>query len=460
MQSFPSETLGAIFRNPTILAMIGSAGIHGVFVLFSAVNPAESLPTPLRIISIDSGSSTTDLNRLLASNGLPVPNGLPPINLGDVPELSTLPDVSKLGRPPSQSMYLGSDPSTLNLGKISIANPPQKSIAGSQSPVYGFNLPKDPSLKIKGSPQFPLGGKFSDNPALMSKGQKPLIYPDYSFNPNQPPPNVAPGTVAPSSTNPGSIKEDGKIDSGTPSGMISPSPSISPDIAASGDNAAKAREQYAKYLESQKQAYGQALSTKPGPRLTASYPLSACSDKKVEGSALIAAIFGPDGSIKGDTIQVIQAAETLALNRAAIAAVKAYQLPNPSGISQSFTFPVEIPYSEAVCNAQSSPKAPVKESPSTTPPPAVSPSPSPQISSPTIKPTPTPQSSSSTLKPTPTPQGPVDNPVPPGLITPSPEASQSSSPTRQSPPTLNATQSPEPLPAPSIAVPEASPTQP
>lgn len=434
MYSSRSETFAEIFRNPTVLAMMGSVGVHGVLVLFSAMKPADSLPAPLRVISLDPGSSTTDLNALLApnnGNSLPVPNGLPPINLGDVPELSALPDISKF-RNPSQSVFLGSDPSAIDLGKLSIANPPQKSVLGAQEPVYGLNLPKSPNKSGANSSQFPFGG----NPSSGRLSGVPLPdYSRYALNPNQLPPNL----------NPGSSQIGSGSALSTPYEPFSPSssPLVSPNPATSGNNAAPVRASYTGWLAAQSQAFGQPISTQPGPRLTAEYPSSACNSK-VQGSAIIAAVFGPDGSIaKGDSvIQVLQSAESLALNRAAIAAVESYRLPSPSGIPQAFNFTVDIPYSEAVCRAESTPEASIKPNPS--------PKESPKLSTPTGSPSP---ASKEDILNRLTPKTPTSSS---SFNAPSPEASKPQ-PKSQTTPSIAATQSPEPLPAPSIAVPEGAP---
>jgi Gram-negative bacterial TonB protein C-terminal len=426
MQSSRSEIFTEVFRNPSVLAMIGSVAAHGVLVLFSAMKPADSLPAPLQVISLDPGSTTTNLNALLPPNGsssLPVPNGLPPINLGNVPELSALPDISKF-RNPSQSVFLGSDPSAINFGKLSIANPPQKSVLGAQGPVYGLNLPKSPSQGGAKTSPSPFGGSLSGGQLA---GVPQPDYSRYALNPNPTPPSLSPGSS--------------QIGSG--SALAKPyepfsagaSPSASPNPAASGNNAAPVRASYTGWLAAQSQAFGQPISTQPGPRLTAEYPSSACSSK-VQGSASIAAVFGPDGSIaKGDSvIQVLQSAETQALNRAAIAAVESYRIPSPSGIPQALNFTVDIPYSEAVCKAESTPEAPIKSSPSLK----------------NSKPVSTP-----TNAPSPASKEEILNKLAPKTPTSS-SSFKAPSPSVSSP----QAQSPEPLPTPSITVPEASGTAP
>jgi Gram-negative bacterial TonB protein C-terminal len=424
MQSSRSETFTEVFRNPSVLAMIGSVGVHGVLVLFSAMKPADSLPAPLQVISLDPGSTTTNLNALLPPNSsLPVPNGLPPINLGDVPELSALPNISKF-RNPSQSVFLGSDPSVIGFGKLSIANPPQKSVLGAQRPVYGLNLPKRPSQGGTSSSQSLFGGGLSSGQLA---GVPQPDYSRYAPNPNPTPPSLNP--------------DSSQIGSGSALAKpyepfsTSASPSASPNPAAAGNNAAPVRASYTGWLAVQSQAFGQPISTQPGPRLTAAYPLSACS-RKVQGSAVIAAIFGPDGSIaKGNSVvQVLQSAETQALNQAAIAAVESYRMPSPSGIPQALNFTVDIPYSEAVCKAESTPEAPIKSSPSLK----------------NSKPDSTPTNS-----PSPASKEDILNRL-------APKAPASSSSFRAPSSTVSSprVQSPEPLPTPSIAIPEDAPKSP
>jgi outer membrane biosynthesis protein TonB len=341
MRTSNSQALEGFLRNPSILAMIGSAGVHGLLVLFSGLKPAESVPPPLRIISLNPGSNTTNLNSLLAPQGLPVPNGLPPINLGEIPELSALPNLSQLGKSSSQSVYLGSDPSSIGLGGLPIKNPPQKSVLGEQVPVFGLNLPKNPKDPAKDAQSPQLSGILSGNRLLADRLKAQQDNAKYALNPNQVPPNLNPGTFQP----------DSGTSVTTPSSTPSPLPSPSSNPAVpTGDSAAPVRAKYTGWLQTQSQAYGQQISTQTGPTLTAEYPQSACSGK-VEGSALIAAVFGPDGSIaKGsDAIQVLQSAESLALTRAAISAVEGYRFSNPSGIHQAYNFRVDIPYSEAAC---------------------------------------------------------------------------------------------------------------
>jgi hypothetical protein len=443
MQSYRSQqALTEFFRNPTILAMIGSAGIHGMLVLFTALKPAESLSAaPLRVISLDPGSATANLSELLPSNGLPVPNGLPPINLGEVPELSTVPGLPGLGQSSSQSIYLGSDPSKIDLSNLSGRNPPQKSVVGQQGPVFGLNLPKTPSKPPTDSTQSPLSGIFSGNRSLSEKLQTQQDKVKYAVNPNQIPPNLTPGTFQPDAGTP--LTAPSPASSSTPSTFPSPA-SLNP-ASPTGDSAAPVREKYTGWLQAKSQVLGQPISTQSGPTLTAEYPQSACNTK-VGGSALIAGVFGPDGLIApgSDSIQVLQSAETLALTRSAISTVEGYRVPVPSGIYQSLSFKVDIPYSEAACTAQSSPKAPIESSPSPTEKVITKPS---STASPSARKE---TSKEEFLKQLESGNQPIS--TPPELL---PSSSQ-----RQPTPSIAGTQSPEPLPAPSIAVPEDAPKSP
>jgi hypothetical protein len=426
MRTSSSQTLEGFLRNPSILAMIGSVGIHSMLVLFSGLKPAESVPTPLQVISLNPGSDTTNLNALLAPSGLPVPNGLPPINLGEVPELSNLPNGSPLGNPSSQSVYLSSDPSSINFGSLSVKNPPQKSVAGAQGPVVGINLPKRTIEPAKDSQSSSPSGAFAGNRPLSEQLQAQRDNAKYAVNPNQGTPKLNPGTFQP---------DDGGTSSTAPSSVSSSLPSPLPSsTAATGDSAAPLREKYNGWLQAKGQAYGQPISTQTGPRLTAEYPPSACNTK-VDGSAFIAAVFGPDGAIApgSDSVQVLQSAETLALTRAAISTVEGYRFP-ASGIHQAYNFRVDVPYSATACTAKSSPDTPIKPS-----------------ASPTITPT----------KPSAIPSPSAQKATSKEDFLRRLESSNSQVKSSQAPsPSLTPSPSPEPLPSPSIAVPEGTPKSP
>ncbi len=408
MRTTSSQAFEAFLRNPSILAMIGSAGIHGVLVLFSGLKPAESLPPPLSVISLDPGSSTTNLNGLLASNGLPVPNGLPPINNGDVPQGPNAIDISK-GSP-----FIGSSSNPFNagLGGLQTTDTPQKSVLGSQG-VVKVSVPNRPSTASKNSTP----SQGGQNPSGKPQAQPNNPYPGTNPNPNLP--NLPAGTNE------------------SVNGFPLPSPSPSPIAIASprpaplsGGAAAPVRDTYVAFLQERAQFYKQSISTQTGPRLTAAYPITACSSK-AQGSALLAAIFGPDGSISRDTsVQVLNSAESQTLNNAAIAEVENYRVPLPTGLYQALTFTVDIPYSDTACNPGSSP------SPSTT----ISPSPTGTPTKPRSTPSPSARKATSKEDFLRQLEG----------KTPQQESSQNPSLKMQTTPSGAATQSPEPLNSPVV----------
>ena len=342
MRTTSSQAFEAFLRNPSILAMIGSAGIHGGLVLFSGLKPAESLPPPLSVISLDPGSSPTNLNRLLAPNGLPVPNGLPPINIGDVPQGPNAIDISK-GSP-----FIGSssNPFNVGLGGLQTTDTPQKSVPGSQG-VVKVAVPKRPSTTPKNSTQ----SQGGQTPAGKPPVQPNRDYPGPNPNPNLP--NLPAGS--------NEVVNGFPLPGPSPTSIAIASPRPTPP---SGGAAAPVRDTYVAFLQERAQFYKQSISTQAGPRLTATYPVTACSSK-AQGSALLAAIFGPDGSISRDTtVQVLNSAESRTLNNAAIAEVENYKVPLPTGLYQALTFTVDIPYSDTACNPGSSPAPSTTISPS------------------------------------------------------------------------------------------------
>jgi hypothetical protein len=408
MRTSSSQAFEAFLRNPSILAMIGSAGIHGVLVLFSGLKPAESLPPPLSVISLDPGSSTTDLNRLLAPNGLPVPNGLPPINIGDVPEGPNAIDISK-GSP-----FIGSNsnPFNVGLGGLQTTDPPQKSFLGNQGAVK-VPVPKRPSTAPKKSTQSQ-GGQL---PSGKTQTQPDYKYPGADLTRN--PPNLPAGS--------NEVVDGFPLPGPSPTSIAIASPRPAPP---SGGAAAPVRDTYVTFLQERAQFYKQSISTQTGPRLTATYPIKACSSK-AQGSALVAAIFGPDGSISRDTaVQVLKSAESQTLNNAAIAEVENYRVPLPTGLYQALTFTVDIPYSDTACNPGSSP------SPSTT----ISPSPTGTPTKPRSTPSPSARKATSKEDFLRQLEG----------KTPQQENSQNPSLKMQTTPSGAATQSPEPLNSPVV----------
>jgi hypothetical protein len=462
MQSSRSEILSGAIRNPTIMAMIGSAGIHGILVLTSALKPAESLPTPLRIVSIApggtaAGQSAGQPNGGLQMNGLPVPNGLPPINLGDVPELSTLPNLTELGRL-SKSTYLGSNPSPIDLGKLSIKNPPQRSVAPN-IPSRTYNIPKN----FLGAypPSFNPGNFIGSSPS----GTQPLNSPpnssQYKVNPNPSMTRVSPGM--------GSLPFNGVPD---PSATPSDTPrEISPQERGSVKTWAIAKGQQ----------LGQDISIQNGPSLTATYPAEAGAAAQ-ESSARIAVLYGPDGSVVD--IQTVQSADNIQMTAAAIEAAKAHAV-RPTGAYQIVTLDVRLRPVAALngpLNGTETPKPNSTQIPSPASSPSVSPNPSPAPSAasssppqiePKPEPKPSPTASNGPLIAPATPLSkdeilrrltPKDSKAP--ASSPSDTPSPSNAPSPSNPPSSSNAPSPtessssEPLPAPSIAPPQSTPASP
>ncbi len=454
MQSSSPGILSAAFRNPTIMAMVGSAGIHGLLVLTSALKPAESLPTPLRIVSIaPGGTAAGQPNGGLQPNGLPVPNGLPPINLGDVPELSTLPNLTQLGKLASQSIYLGSNPSPVDFGKLSIKNPPQRSVAPNL-PSRTFGIPHN--LLGPYPPNFN-GKNFVDsNPS----GKKPLNPPPGypQVNPNPSLTRVFPGVEVPSNGTPSP--------SSTPTAPGERSREISPQERGSIKTWAIAKGQQ----------LGQDISIQSGPSLTATYSAAAGASGTQESSARVAVLYGPDGSVKD--IQTVQSADNLLMSAAAIDAAKAHSV-QPTGAYQIVTYEVRL-RPDAALNKIEPPKPTLMPTPSPESSPSVSPKSSPTPSA--APPSNSSQKEPSAAEPKPSPtasNGPLIAPATPlskdeilRRLTPksskAPEPSPSDTPTAPNTPApsndpapntpspTESSSSMEPVPTPSIAAPQST----
>ncbi|WP_404787493.1 hypothetical protein [Altericista sp. CCNU0014] len=398
MQSTRPEILSGALRNPTVMAMIGSAGIHGILVLFSVLKPAESLPAPLRIVNIAPGGSAAGqpTNGGLPMNGLPVPNGLPPINLGDVPELSALPDLTKLQKSASQSVYLGSNPSSIDLGKLSIQNPPQRSVAPNL-PSRTYDIPKN----LLGA--YPRRFNISDYIGPSASGNKPLPnppdYSGYKVDPNPSLTRVNPGVSPPASfnTTPNATPDPASTPIAPPEIPRETPREISPEERGGTKTWAIAK---GKEL-------GQDISIQTGPSLSGTYPAEANASGVQETSARVAVLYGPDGSVVD--VQTVRSADNLQMTAAAIETAKTHSI-QPNGAYQIVTFEVML-----------RPAAPLKET--------VAPNP-------TATPTPSPESgSSASPKPSPSPSAAGDSP------SKAPISGQKSSPVKD--PTLE----PKPSPA-------------
>jgi hypothetical protein len=488
MQSTASESFARALRNPTVLAMLGSAGVHIVLVMISALKPAESQPQRFQIVNLPPKASTNRLaTNPLATNpkgsNLPVPNGLPPVSLGDIPQLGSLPDLSTFRLPPSQSSFSGtrpgSSPSRIDLNKLRTMDLPQRSFSPTPprpksvpsvpngatplQPPETAQLPNvDPSGNGSSSPSSTNASQFSaNNSRLSSLPSTPFSAREVlGLYGQQPSPSAPPDTSNALSNPPGTESSSG------------PTSGASPET-----NSLDPRTKLARVVANQRLSVVQELSIQKGPQLTAAYPLESCSSQK-NGSAVVYALYERDGSVSKriDAIQVLESAPDIAMNQAAIAAVSAYR-PEARGIYQALTFNVDIPYSTAACQAAQpkpsptqSPKANKKPaSPDPVATPSNLPSASPQ--SPSLTPTPT-QPSPSPF-PSPSQSAPTANPVPSSVSEPSPVPSSaptleapspSPSPSPESPPpspmteTTPSAPSPEPVPSPSTAVPEGTPT--
>jgi hypothetical protein len=434
MQSRRSGSAGT-FLNPTILAMVGSVGAHGILVLISALHPAEGQQNTLQVVSIAPQGSATKVQK---PGTLSVPNELPPINLGKIPQLPAAPDISIAKIPPSQSSYMGSPSKAI--GKLPIYNVPIQSFPGSAVPNVGQSGIPNSILGGVG----PFGSTGSTFGGAGSTGNSRAgSTPNRGYE-------ALPSPVLPK------FPQSSGNDLSTPNSGASATNPVAMDTIS-----AQARKKYKDSVNLQSQRYGQKLSAQIGPWLRADYPPQACASRQ-NGFAAVSGLYGPDGIIvsSDDAVQVLQASDPV-FEQAAIAEVTRYRA-NAAGIYQSISFKVDVPYSSSVCLS-----AQPKSSPTSTPKTDSTASPSPsgqptQTSSPQISPQ---------ISPEPSPQGqplvpPKTVPITPEPSSISPAPVQSSAPESSTPaPTGGASPSPapdspslEPLPAPSIAPTE--PTKP
>jgi hypothetical protein len=463
MQSSTSGSFARALQNPTVLAMLGSAGFHAILVVISALKPAEGQPQRFQIVNLPPRASTNQPSATpggsnLSGSNLPVPNGLPPVNLDNVPQFGALPDLSAFNIP-SQSFFAGSNsgvkPSSIDLNKLRTMDLPQRSFPNAQRPKSGWptvpngftplqppntaQLPNvDPQGNSPSSRPGPNNSQFSAGDSrLASRPPSSFSVQDILGISGQqfPQPSPTPSSTAILPNTPGSES----------SGSRSASPS-------SGTSSLEARGTLDRWRKVQSLQSLQDISLQSGPPLVATYPAESCSSKQ-NGSAKIAAIYGPNGSLSTgkDAIQIVESAPDVAMNQAAIAAVSTYR-PQSRGIYQAFTFKVDIPYSAAVCqSAQPTPastQAP-KKSPKSSP--SASPKPSEAPSTPSnAVPSAPPQSAS------PNPTKPAASEAPSPLSTPAPASDPSPSPVLQAPPESPNVPTPEASDAPPV-VPPASP---
>ncbi len=441
MRSPRSKSSSRALRNPTLIAMLGSAGIHGALAIFSVLHPAESQTNHLRIVSI----APQPVAPKSQGTGLPVPNSLPPINLGKVPQLPPIPSTSAIKIP--SSMYI---PPSGSLKLPKITNPPIRSFA---PPSLANPNGAPGSIGTLVPPNVPTGNNDASTPSSPS-GRATPDYSQYS--------------VPRSSNLPKLASEEFQKNSESLYARSSPpSPSETPPGTASvGDTSSEVRTQARTWLQAQERRYGQKFSLQAGQSLTADYPIEACASQQ-QGVARVVAIYGPNGTVA--TREIIELAPNPILDKAAIAEVDRFR-PEAASVYQAFNFMVRIPYSTKVCEAaqpKPSPTPPpsseASDRPSSTPQPSA-----PQLSNPHPSSNSVPQPSFPSAKPLPEPKGiaPAE-PIPPDQVQPPPQAPQpqpsatanpapsgAAGSLESNPPSSTVAPSLEPLPNPSI-VPES-----
>lgn len=423
MRSPRSESSSRTLRNPTLIAMLGSVGIHGALAIFSVLHPAESQTNHLRIVSI----APQPVAPKSQGTGLPVPNSLPPINLGEVPQLPPIPSTSAIKIP--SSMYI---PSSGSLKLPKITNPPIRSFV---PPSLANPKGAPNSIGTLVPPNIPSGNNDASTPSS-SLGRATPDYSQYSVPRSSNLPKLA-------------SEEFQKNNESLYARSSSPTPSSSetPPGVSVGDTSSEVRTQARTWLQAQERRYGQKLSLQAGQSLTADYPIEACASQQ-QGVARVVAIYGPNGTVA--TREIIELAPNPILDKAAIAEVDRFR-PEAANVYQAFNFAVRIPYSTKVCEA-----AQPQPSPTQIPSPEASdrPTSNPQPSNPQPSSNSVPQPSFPPAKPLPEPKGiaPAE-PIPPDQVQPPPQAPQPSATPKPAP--TGAADSPnlEPLPNPSI-VPE------
>ena len=348
--SFPRN-----IRNPTLVAMVGSVGFHGLLAIISVLKPAESQPGRLRIVSLAPPGAAQTLPSTSQSKALPVPNGVPPISLSQVPPIGQ-PGIGPFALPMG-SLVPKSSISSSDLQKLRTANLPERSFASVtrssdlKQPSFGRMERPNSQIPLQ-SPEIaklpPIESGFGSS---RSERFSPPTSPQYS---NLPPVPSAPlanngldgfyGGQPQPLTNP-----DGAValsDPTIPGNQVNTTESVGapPDQTSSVET----KSGFKKWLQAKSQLYGQQISSQQGRPLVAVNSQEAC-DAKQDGTALVSAIYAPNGTLAGsESIEILESASTPALNQAALRAVKKYR-PEPAEVYQALTFKVAIPYSEAVC---------------------------------------------------------------------------------------------------------------
>jgi hypothetical protein len=431
----------SFFRNPTLIAMVVSVGLHGVFALFTLLLPANSrTPENMRLVGIiptAPQSTIPDTNDPNAT--LPVPNA-PPLGFGDSPFGTT--GLERFLQNPSS---LDAQPSR---------QPAQTAFAPSRG-GGGLNIPiKDVPYRAPGR-QIPTlkGGSASSGrlgplptPQRQSRGSSPYDRSQWGSGL----PSLQQGEPSGGS---GSLLDPGQFGSGNES--FGRQPPIS-----------QAKKNLSDFYETQRQTGASISGVQSGGTLTAPFPAAACSAALPGGITTIpiAARFGTNGRYVGH-LSVLEGSGVPALDDAAIAQVTSQRV-TPASIEQIFSFQVQIPYSEAVC-PKPAPANPVPATPGTTPitQPGAPASPS-TLTAPTPSgpATPDPKASPSPSAPTgPKPDNGLrdDAPLPGAASTPAPALTPAASPSPAAPPPAPApTVEPSPAPAPVAPPPSPAPAPP
>jgi Gram-negative bacterial TonB protein C-terminal len=324
MQSLAPKLFKTALKTPTILAMLGSVVFHGLLVVSSGIVPPEPQPQRLRIVAIapkplQGGHRTGSLK-----SNLFVPGTLPPVNLSQIPKSWKFPDVSKLtSRTPF--FFPRSTLSPINLDKIQMLNLPRKSLS-------------EKAQRSVGKLSAPNSAQQNDNSLLpgaltVNQTQSPqpsLVEPASPVESLSLP--ISPDT---NKTNIPEVEQPSQSITPEPSepstAALPPSPSVKVDSNPPPSSNAITSDtwtEFKRWLEAHSIRNAVAIKAETGPPLTAAYPPEACTTKQ-QGTAIIAAIYGPDGNITGgiDSIRVLRPSPTTELTQAARAAVSSYHPP-------------------------------------------------------------------------------------------------------------------------------------
>ena len=455
-------------RNPTLMAMLGSAGFHAVLAMFSLLKPAESQPGRLRIVSlVPPGTVQTALGAKKATT-LPVPSGVPPINMSNVPQFGELPGTTPFALP-SGALLPKSNISSIDLRKLRTADLPQRSFSVAKSLDFSQsasqnsgNLPSPTAGQMLANQSGNFGSSRSgtfvppplpQNPAMPNVASGPMLNGNGLnglYSGQTPAPFSSPdGSTVPSSSDPANPTDPGNS---TESVGVPPVQASSPEAKSSVRN----------WLQAQSLRYGQQISVQTGRPLIATNASEAC-DAKQGGTVRVAAIYAPNKTFPlNDAIEIIESASTPGLNQAASRAVRKFPI-EPAGAYQSFTYSVAVPYSESFCQALQ------QKTPASSPKPTDTASPEPTPTGPELTPT-GPSKQTSQPKPATEPaatppsaqSNPTTMPTVPSRVRTSPLKpnlpSSNSSPLQSEPlfsPTEPITPSNVPLPRPDVTKPES-----